>query len=720
MKVTRMWIVASIAAALAISASAQRTPEVALRAAMETETVKGDLKGAIEQYKKVAQSGNRALAAQALVHMAECYQKLGDSEAQKIYERVVREFGDQKDAASAARAHLGRNEANATSAGMTSRRVWGPSPAMSWNFLDAAGATISGDGRLASYNDYTTGNLAVHDFSTGQDRYLTTWKRPEQRDQRTPYPQQSAVSRDGKLVAYTWFNPQKGYELRVTSLEGSGMPQSRLLLYNDDILLLKPNDWSPDGNWIAVQLQRKGGTQQMGLVSARDGSLRVLKSADWQSANRIFFSPDGKYLGFDAPVRQSSNDQRDVFILAVDGSREVPAVTGPSDDTMMGWSPDGKHLLFASDRGGTLSLWGISVTDGRPQGSPVLLKSGISRGSLGVSNSGSLYSGIQFSDRDIQVATVDFKTGKLVSGPINPAKSFLGVNEYPEWSPDGKYLSYLSFHNRIDCSCTYGIPVLAIWSPETGETREIQPKLSYFGVPGYNWAPDGRSFIVNGRDLKNRPGVYRLDAQTGDATPLMMHEPGLAIDLPQLSPDGKRLYYRRNFSGIGSAQLRLGSADSAFVERDLASGTEREIIRRPNGFPADLSPDGRFIATTSNDESTKSLTLVLIPVSGGEPRELLRLSQPERLLGPASWTPDGNSIIVEKVRNDSLTDREFLLVPVDGGQPRKIDVGPTIGLGPVQTVHPDGKQIAYVVGDSTVKQEVWVLENFLPALNAKK
>jgi len=260
--------------------------------------------------------------------------------------------------------------------------------------------------------------------------------------------------------------------------------------------------------------------------------------------------------------------------------------------------------------------------------------------------------------------------------------------------------------------------VIAIWYPETGQTREIQPKLSYFGL--YHWAPDGRSFIVNGRDLKNRPGVYRLDAQTGDATPLMMHEPSLAIDLPQLSPDGKRLYYRRNFSGIGSAQLRLGSADSAFVERDLASGTEREIIRRPNGFPADLSPDGRFIATTSNDESTKSLTLVLIPVSGGEPRELLRLSQPERLFGPASWTPDGNSIIVEKVRNDSLTDREFLLVPVDGGQPRKIDVGPTIGLGPVQTVHPDGKQIAYVVGDSTVKQEVWVLENFLPALNAKK
>jgi len=411
MKLRTKFVCAILAllATITIHAAQKSDPaRVMLEAARKREIIDGDLNAAIQQYKAVVDKfrNDRTIVAEALIHMAKCYQKLGDSEAQKIYERVVREFADQKDAASVARAHLGRTEANATSAGMTSRRVWGPSPSRSWNFLDAAGATISGDGRLASYNDYTAGNLAVHDFSTGQDRYLTTWKRPEQRDQRTPYPQQSAVSRDGKLVAYTWFNPQRGYELRVTSLEGSGVPQSRLLLYNDDIQLLKPNDWSPDGNWIAVQLQRKGGTQQMGLVSARDGSLRVLKSADWQSANRIFFSPDGKYLGFDAPVGQS-NDQRDVLILAVDGSREVPAVTGPSDDTMMGWSPDGKYLLFASDRGATLGLWGISITDGRPQGSPVLLKSGISRGSLGVSSSGSLYYGIQFSDRDIQVATVD-------------------------------------------------------------------------------------------------------------------------------------------------------------------------------------------------------------------------------------------------------------------------------------------------------------------------
>ena len=81
--------------------------------------------------------------------------------------------------------------------------------------------------------------------------------------------------------------------------------------------------------------------------------------------------------------------------------------------------------------------------------------------------------------------------------------------------------------------------------------------------------------------------------------------------------------------------------------------------------------------------------------------------------------PDGRAVIVDKVLNDSGTEREFWLVPTAGGQPRKIDVGTAPGLGPVVRVHPDGRQIAYVVGDAA-KQEVWVLENFLPALKAAK
>ena len=80
--------------------------EVALQAAIKKETVDGDLKAAIEQYGEIARGGNRAAAAKALVRMGRCYEKLGDAESRKAYERVLREFGDQQEAADEARARL--------------------------------------------------------------------------------------------------------------------------------------------------------------------------------------------------------------------------------------------------------------------------------------------------------------------------------------------------------------------------------------------------------------------------------------------------------------------------------------------------------------------------------------------------------------------------------------------------------------------------------------
>jgi len=80
--------------------------EVALQAAIKKETVDGDLQGAIERYKGIAESRNRVAAAKALLRMGQCYEKLGDPQARKAYERVLTQFPDQKDAAQEARKRL--------------------------------------------------------------------------------------------------------------------------------------------------------------------------------------------------------------------------------------------------------------------------------------------------------------------------------------------------------------------------------------------------------------------------------------------------------------------------------------------------------------------------------------------------------------------------------------------------------------------------------------
>jgi hypothetical protein len=75
--------------------------EVALQRTIQEEMATGNLQRAIQEYKRIASKagGNRELAARALLHMAECYRKMGDAESQKVYEQIVREYADQKEAA---------------------------------------------------------------------------------------------------------------------------------------------------------------------------------------------------------------------------------------------------------------------------------------------------------------------------------------------------------------------------------------------------------------------------------------------------------------------------------------------------------------------------------------------------------------------------------------------------------------------------------------------
>jgi len=83
-------VAAALGAGLALT-QAPRSAEVQLKAAEHKQQVEGDLKGAIEQYRKLAQGRDRAVAAKALVRMGQCYEKLGDAESRKAYERVLRE-----------------------------------------------------------------------------------------------------------------------------------------------------------------------------------------------------------------------------------------------------------------------------------------------------------------------------------------------------------------------------------------------------------------------------------------------------------------------------------------------------------------------------------------------------------------------------------------------------------------------------------------------------
>src|SRR5512135_1753146 len=163
-------MVSLLVAPIVLSQRASRA-ELRFQEAHRKETIDGDLKSAIVLYRKaIDEAGSdRLIAAQALVRMGECYEKLGDMEARKAYERVVRDYGDQKDLAETARTLLSALERAGglgQPPGITLRKVW----AIERSWLEGS---PSPDGRYHSFHEPETGDLALRDLTTGQNRRLT-------------------------------------------------------------------------------------------------------------------------------------------------------------------------------------------------------------------------------------------------------------------------------------------------------------------------------------------------------------------------------------------------------------------------------------------------------------------------------------------------------------------------------------------------------------------
>ena len=162
---------------------------MALRAAMETETVKGDLKSAIERCPANRRKGGPGGRMKAMVRMAECYRKLGDAQAQVVYERIVRDYRDQKDAFTLAQSQFcSRPVSRSAATGQTTQ------------VLRAGDVDqVSPDGRYMSLD--REGDLALQEVATGNVMPLKIVK-PAGIES---YPLQSTFSPDGRQLAVEWY-----------------------------------------------------------------------------------------------------------------------------------------------------------------------------------------------------------------------------------------------------------------------------------------------------------------------------------------------------------------------------------------------------------------------------------------------------------------------------------------------------------------------------------
>ena len=700
---TRTWLILVMVMALTLSVDgtvkdSQKDPraEAQLQAAITKETVEGDLKGAIELYQKLADGGDHAVAAKALVRMGQCYEKLGSIEARKAYERVVRDFSDQKEMVATAHTRLAALSRGAISGpGLRVRQVWtGP-------WYGGMGAP-SRDGTYLTFRTESE-DIAIRDLATGEIRQLTKHDNVQQSAW------QSVASPDGRQVAYTWYRDGT-YELHVVDVDGAG---PRVLVSDPEAEWLELTDWSPDGQGILAVLYRRDRTSLMALVSVNDASLRILKEFHERAPGRPRFSPDGRYIAY-ALRPGPKPGEADIFVLALDSGREIPLVEHPANDVDPDWTPDGQRILFLSDRTGTMGAWWIPVAEGIPQGTPELVKPDLGEdlAPMGFTLNGSYYYGLHTDMSDVYVAELDLTTGKLISGPGVATQRFVGSNSKPDWSPDGRQLLFFSKRG------SGGWPARAflVRSTDSGEVRELPSKLDRMWG---RWSSDGRSVLGMANHPTEGIGLYRVDVQTGDFVEVP-RPPGYYGYLPVPSRDGKAIIYQ-------------GSVNEpkkyCVLRRDLETGKNKELycFTDPAHFVSrlTLSPDGSQLAfVMAEDVEHRSMVLKVIPAAGGEARDVLRGVEIPFCEAPIAWTPDGSSLLFLKQARPperktelwKMGKTELWLVSAKGGEPRRLELAAE-GMRDI-VLNPDGRHIAFTSGQN--RDGIWVLENIVPASQAAK
>jgi beta-lactamase regulating signal transducer with metallopeptidase domain/Tol biopolymer transport system component len=535
-------------------------------------------------------------------------------------------------------------------------------------------ASISPDGKYLCDVDWDTGNLVVRELATGKVRPLTSkgsWE--DSRDMAG----ESAISPNSKTVAFKWLVEMKGDELHIVGLDGS---EHRLLRPGD----LFPVDWSPDGKQILATIRRKD-AQDIVWVSAVDSSVEGITTVKNGWSEKTDLSPDGRYIAYDIPQEKGSS-KRDIFVFAVDERREIPLVQHPADDKLLGWTPDGKHILFVSDRMGTANAWLLQVADGKPHGLPELVKPLIGDVKpIGFTQSGSYYYTASYKAEDVYVASLDLETGKVLSSPRPIRQS--GSESCPDWSPDGRCLAYCSQRHPNESQ------VIHIRSMVTGQERDFDLNFPRFLC--LRWSPDGRSLLASRFNRKAPQVVYKVDVETGKHTALLRSQLK-NISEAELSPDGKALFYRESGS---------------LLVRDLETGHEKELFRSPPMiWWWALSPDGQHLALNIRENKpNRCFVLKVMSSAGGNTRELLRKNLDEHI-SDVVWTPDSQNVLCETFTKQGP---KLWRIPAEGGEPRELwqwEKG--IGLQHLR-VHPDGRRIAFVGTHAAF--ELWEMSNFLPA-----
>ncbi len=358
------------------------------------------------------------------------------------------------------------------------------------------------------------------------------------------------------------------------------------------------------------------------------------KEGTWVSVD---ISPDGQTIVFDM--------LGDLYTMPASGGKATRITDGMAYDVHPRYSPDGKSIVFTSDRSGSDNAW---IMDLETEETHQVTKS----------NNEWVQSAEWSPDGEYVVVSKGRRNHKLFmyhkdgGGGFQLIKQPSGLKTVePAFSPDGRYIYYSQRFGAWNYNAQLPQYQLAVYDRENGRNATITSRYGSAFTP--TLSPDGK-WLVYGSRYEDQTGLVKRDLESGDeewlAYPIQRDEQESIAPLGVLpamtfTPDSKNVIaswdgklFKVNIDGSGATEIPLD------VDVDLAMGPRLEfkypisddekmvVTQIRDGVP---SPDGSKLAFTALNR------LYVMDLPDGEPK---RLSKMEMTEAQPTWSPDGSSV----------------------------------------------------------------------------
>jgi len=391
---------------------------------------------------------------------------------------------------------------------------------------------------------------------------------------------------------------------------------------------------------------------------------------------RPLFSPDGSQIAFTGVLDENA----DVYVVSANGGEPHRLTYHPGGDVPVGWTPDGKRILFRSTRATTRDLphlFTVAATGGAPEEVP--LASG-QTGSYSPDAARLAYVPFQQwqpawrkyrGGQTTPIWLADLATSHVTKVPRPKTDS---NDRSPMWVGDSVY--FLSDRN--------GPFTLFAYDVKAASVREVVKNPDGFDMANASAGPGGivydqmgDIFLFDLASSATHKVPITISAELPSVRPHFEHVEPSTILHAAISPTGKRVLLETR-----------GEILSAPVDK----GDVRNLTHSPGVADRDpaWSPDGKWVAWLS-DESGEYALYFRAP-DGQGPTKKISLGDPPSYFYSPTWSPDSKKLLLHDKRlNLWLVDTDHA-----ASGPVKLDTGRYDHDTFDESWSPDSRFIAYV------------------------